>query len=201
VGSVAFLRAVNVAGRTVSVTDLARRLGPLGARSIGAAGTFVLTARAGPSSVADTISRALGFPTPVVVVPAREVAALLASDPFRGEGRVPGAKRYVTVLAGAPTRAPALPIDRPEGAGWEVRVTERRGPFVLSLWRLVGERRRFYANAVVEAAYGVAATTRGWETIERVGRALSEEERPGKIARGRPPVSPPRREGSPRGQR
>ena len=89
--------------------------------------------------------------------------------------RVPvpaGAKRFLTLLGAEPVVAPVLPIERPEG-DWEVRITKLEGPFVLSLDRKRGERRRFYPNEVIERALGVPATTRGWDTITKVLEKLA----------------------------
>jgi uncharacterized protein (DUF1697 family) len=158
-----FLRAVNVGGKSVPVKALADALGLV---NIQAAGTFVCADDRSQVELSRAIERALPFETDVIV---RGAAELRAAVSRLGNVPVPGgAKRFLTLLASEPDAAPTLPIERPEDGAWEVRVSAIDGPFVLSMDRKLGERRRFYPNEVVERALGVPATTRGWDTITKV---------------------------------
>lgn len=161
-GHAIFLRAVNVGGRTVGVRELADALDLV---NIQAAGTFVCAGGRSRSALAKAVRAALPFETDVIVCPAAELRAAVAT--FAAVPVPAGAKRFVTLLAASPRAAPPLPIEQPPGA-WEVRVTQIAVPYVLSLDRKLGERRRFYPNEVVERALGVPATTRGWDTIAKV---------------------------------
>jgi hypothetical protein len=64
-----------------------------------------------------------------------------------------------------------LPLDKPEGADWQVRVIAAARPFVASLHRRQG-RRLIYPNEVVEKSFGVTATTRNWSTIVSIAEIL-----------------------------
>jgi uncharacterized protein (DUF1697 family) len=187
VALVAFLRAVNVGGRTCPVRELADALGLV---NLGAAGTFVAPGEGGADALERAIRRRLPFETEVMVCPGEEILRLAGSDPFGARDAPPDAKRAVTVLARAPRgRLPPLPIEWPEGDGWSIRVTAVVGRYALSLRRRVGPR-GVYPNELVERSLGVAATTRGWETIERIRAALEAA-----------PARPPRRKHHPRGGR
>jgi hypothetical protein len=73
----------------------------------------------------------------------------------------------VAVLDRKPLRPPELPVFAPGRNAWSVRLDRVDGRFALGLW----QRRRggfVFPNQVAEKALGVAATTRWWETIERV---------------------------------
>ena len=76
-------------------------------------------------------------------------------------------KKYVTVLAKRPSVIPELPISRPAGADWQVKLISIRDRFVLSLHRRLG-RALIYPNEVVEKTLGVSATTRNWTTINAI---------------------------------
>jgi uncharacterized protein (DUF1697 family) len=166
--TVAFLRAVNVGGRTVRTRELADELGLV---NVAAAGTFVALDAKGPAPLAAAIRKRLPFETEVIVRAGTEILSLLDASPFAGR---PGAdaQRFATFLAAAPPSLP-LPLDRPEGKDWEVRVVAVIGRCVLTLRRPAGPR-GLYPNAVVEKAFGIAATTRGWATLEAVGKILRE---------------------------
>lgn len=73
----------------------------------------------------------------------------------------------MTVLAKRPRSLPRLPLSRPEGDDWQVRVVAVSGKFAVSLLRRLG-RTILYPNEVVEKSFGVPATTRNWNTIEAI---------------------------------
>ena len=168
--SVVFLRGVNVGGKTFKPTQLAAELADLDATSVGAAGTFVVRRRVAAAALAARVRDALPFEADVFVRPGDEVRALVARAPF-GEPP-PDARPFVSVLGAAPRAPPPLPLDRPEGDAWEVRVLSVEGAYALSVRRATGGR--FYPNEVVEKALGVRATTRTWSTMETLARKLDE---------------------------
>jgi uncharacterized protein (DUF1697 family) len=166
--TVAFLRAVNVGGRTVRTRELADELGIV---NVAAAGTFVALEARGPAALAAAIRKRLPFETEVIALEGREILSLLDGSPFAGRTGA-DAQRFASFLAGPPASLP-FPIDRPEGKGWEVRVVAVIGRCALTL-RRPGGPRALYPNAVVEKVLGVPATTRGWATLEAVGKILRE---------------------------
>jgi uncharacterized protein (DUF1697 family) len=165
-----FLRAANVGGHNVfKPAEVAKALGrDFHVKNIGAAGTFAVRGAKTEAALRKKIVSLLEIDAEVLIVPASELLALVASSPFPKKlGK--DEKRYASVLAKMPSTS-SLPIERPAGS-WEIRVFALVGPVALTIRRAV-KGGRLYPNEVVEKALGVAATTRGWETIEKVARAL-----------------------------
>src|SRR5262245_28270501 len=100
---VAFLRAVNVGGRTVHVREIADTLGLL---NIGAAGTFVDLRGNDPRKLERALKRALPFETPLMICPGEEILDLVRADPFGKRAPPAGVKRELSVLERAPDVLP-----------------------------------------------------------------------------------------------
>jgi uncharacterized protein (DUF1697 family) len=169
---VVFMRGVNVGGhRTFRPAALAKDLAAYDVVSIGAAGTFVVRGTVGKTVLRAEILRRLPFEAEVILCPARAVTGLVAEEPFPRGSTAAGIKRYVSVLAKRPAAAPRFPLGRPATGAWQVRLLGVHGPFVLSLHRWAGKT-LLYPNTVVEKELGVPATTRGWDTLGRIVKAL-----------------------------
>lgn len=161
------LRGVNVGGRTLSTTGLAKALADLDVTNIGAAGTFVVRGRGSAASVRRRFAEALPFETEVIVASAAAVRKLAGAA---RDAPPAGARRFFTALAKAPSRTPPLPLARPGRGAWEVRLDTYESPFVVSVRR--NKEGKFYPNALVEAEYGVPATTRAWDILAKIEDAL-----------------------------
>jgi hypothetical protein len=97
--------------------------------------------------------------------------ALVQSRPFRGVAFSKDLRGWAAALAERPQARPPLPIATPSGKAWSVRFDRIEGSFALGLWR----RRPggfVFPNQVVEKSLQVPATTRFWETLERVAELL-----------------------------
>jgi hypothetical protein len=68
-------------------------------------------------------------------------------------------------------KIPKLPIYAPPKDKWKIKILDVVGTAVLSLRRRV-KNGRLYPNAIVEKQFGVVATTRSWNTIEKVVKIL-----------------------------
>jgi uncharacterized protein (DUF1697 family) len=167
-GHIVFLRAANVGGRNVfRPAQLARALDHLGVINVGAAGTFVVRKKASAAKIRREILSRLPFEPVVAVVPAGEVVALVHGKPFAGEKLSKDRRGWVAIFDGRPQHRSELPIFVPARRGWSVRFDRVQGCFALGLW----QRRPggfVFPNQVVEKALGVPATSRWWETLERV---------------------------------
>jgi len=119
------------------------------------------------------LNKRLSFQAELMICPGGDVQNLVWTDPFAGQPLPKDAKRFVTVLGKRPRALPRLPIIRPDGAEWQVKVVGVTGKFALSLWRRVG-RSILYPNEVVEKTMGVPATTRNWNTLEAIRDILEE---------------------------
>lgn len=172
---VVFLRAANVGGRNVfRPAQLAAALAHLDVLNVGAAGTFVVRSRVPAASIRREVLELLPFQPRIAVRPAGEVLALVRSEPFRGVAFSKDLRGWVAVLDGRPKVRPPLPLARPAGKGWSVRFDRLEGAFALGLCRR-RPGRFVFPNQVVESALGVPATTRWWETFERVASLLEGE--------------------------
>lgn len=167
--SVVFFRAVNVGGhQTFQPGKLAKELAHFGVVNIGAAGTFVVRENVSQTKLRGEILRRLPFKPELMICPAREVLALARGNWFDHTTAERDAGRFVSVLQKAPGSKPPLPIEFPVGKNWEVRIIAITGKFAVSIRRL-GQT---YSNAVVEKQLGVAATTRNWNAITAICKAL-----------------------------
>jgi uncharacterized protein (DUF1697 family) len=173
--SVVFLRAANVGGhQTFKPSALAKQLADLGAVNIGAAGTFVIRATITPAKLRAEFNKRLQFEPEMMICRGKELLDLMEAEPFADAEEVGDAKRYVTILAKKPRTPPSLPLFKPEGDAWQVQVLRIIGAFALSLHRRMGER-LIYPNEVIEKHFGLAATTRNWNTVEAIYKVLKVE--------------------------
>ena len=146
---------------------LARQLADFDVVNVGAAGTFVVRNTTSPAALRAELLRKLPFQAEIMICRSREVTDLATAGPFHEELSDPKTTRFVSVLAKRPRVVPPLPISKPAGAKWQVKVVGVPGRFALSLYRRQG-RAAIYPNEVVEKSFGVSATTRNWNTISAI---------------------------------
>ncbi len=168
-----FVRGLNVGGRTVRMDPFVRSLAPLAVASVGAAGSFAVRTASARSTIAEAFARALPS-IPFAILSEDELAAILESGPVGASSPEPETRWSASLLASRPTKAPRLPLERPEGASWQTRLLEQRGSAVLGVYRRRADpkERLVYPNEVVEREFGSPATTRWWETLLAVRDAF-----------------------------
>ncbi|MGE0455501.1 MAG: hypothetical protein AB7O37_14645 [Vicinamibacteria bacterium] len=170
--SVVFLRAANVGGHQVFRPSLlASQLAHLGVVNLGAAGTFVVPVRVSESVLRKEFARRLPFRTELMVCPGREVLDLVANDPFAAESRQPDLRFFVSVTAKSPRPRPALPLQKPEGEAWLVRLVGLHGRLFFGYWRR-GPGAFPDPNTLVEKHVGMPATSRNWNTFVKLAQIL-----------------------------
>jgi uncharacterized protein (DUF1697 family) len=178
---VVFLRAVNVGGTNRCQPALiAKQLAKFDVVNIGAVGTFVVRENVSESVLRAAIAKKLPFKCEIMICPAKEIVDLVRQwtdsrwrakkDPLRGV-RDDDVDAHVSVMARQPPKIPKLPIYVPSSEKWEIKIANVIGRAVICLRRRV-KNGRLYPNAVVEKQFGVAATTRSWNTIEKVSKIL-----------------------------
>ena len=169
---VVFLRGVNVGGsKRFRPSLFAKELAGLDVVNYGAVGTFIVHGKSGSKSLREDILRKLPFKTEVMICPAEELIELALSKPFGEKSAEKETQWFVSVLADQPRALPRLPVECPATKDWEVRVVRVTGRFVCSLRKKTGTG-GVYPNEVVEKNFGVAATTRGWNTITALSNDL-----------------------------
>lgn len=175
---VAFLRAINVGGHTVTMADLRRHFEALGLARVEtfiASGNVVFEARGGSAEalrrrIERHLGAALGWEVATFLRSPAEVAAVARHAPF--DPAAMAAARALNVafleapLGAAARRALAAletPIDRFHAHGREV----------YWLCRVRQSESRF-SNAGLERALGVRSTMRGMNTVQRLAARLAD---------------------------
>ena len=172
---VVFLRAANVGGNNVfRPAQFVRGLSHLDVVNIGAAGTFVVRAKATSAEIRREIVERLPFETAVVIRPGKEILELVRSDPFRTVKFSKDLRGWVGALAGIPTLKAKLPITMPPTEPWGVRFDRVSGAFAFGLWQRLPKGFYIPAN-VIEKTIGVSTTVRWWETIEKIAKVLTAD--------------------------
>ena len=169
--SVVFLRAVNVGkANRCQPALIAKQLTKFGIVNIGAVGTFVVRENVSESALRAAIAKKLPFKCEIMIVPAREIIKLTAKDPFARQPSGENITRFVNVLAKRVHSPPSLPLSLPSDDNWLLKIIAIRDRFVLGVYR-----RRMKAIGYlgkIEKLLSVPATTRSWNTIEKVVEIL-----------------------------
>jgi uncharacterized protein (DUF1697 family) len=174
--SVVFLRAVNVgtANRCRPAT-IAKELARFEVVNIGAVGTFVVRKEVSESTLRSAIARKLPFKIDIMICPARDILKLAAKDPFARYPSDPGIICFVNVLAKPPNASLVTShssLSLPSAADWMVKVIAIQGRFVLGVYRR--EMKAIGYLSKIEKQFGVPATNRNWNTIEKVVQVLNK---------------------------
>jgi uncharacterized protein (DUF1697 family) len=170
---VVFLRAVNV-GRAnrCRPAEIAKELTKFGVINIGAVGTFVVRKDVSESPLRAAIVRTLPFECEIMICPAKAIVDLASSDPFSGQPSGPNITRFVNILPKSLRRPPPLPLSLPSDNDWLLKIIAIQNRFVLGLYRR--EMKAIGYLGKIEKQLGVAATTRNWNTIDKVVKILRE---------------------------
>jgi uncharacterized protein (DUF1697 family) len=171
---VVFLRGINVGGRrTFRPTRLAEALQHLGAVNIGAAGTLVLRRPTTQARARAEVARRLPFAAEIVVCRGRDIANLVAKNPFEGQPLRRGVVRFVSVLSQRPRLTPSTPMRFPSSGQWLMKIQTRRNRFLIGMYRR--HMKVIGLLGALDRLYGVSATTRNWNTIAAIARVLSND--------------------------
>ncbi len=170
---IAFLRGINVGGhKLIPMRDLVELFEGLGfsdvATYIQSGNVLFRSSAKNASSLVKKIEAGLrqGFGSDIAVFirTVDELSALVARQPFHRRKLGAQAKAYVTMIQKPLGTAPTLPFWTKKAG---VEVIEIVGCDLLCIAHQVGSKFG-YPNAFVENEFAVAATTRGWNTIEKV---------------------------------
>jgi uncharacterized protein (DUF1697 family) len=186
--SVVFLRGVNVGGANLCrPTQLTKQLSRFGVVNIGAVGTFVVRKNVSTSVLRSAFAKKLPFKCEIMIIPARDIIELVSTDPFAGKPFGPEITRFVNVLAKPLPRVhsgshqtsnfklqtsglPALPLNLPSENNWLLKIVAIQNRFVLGLYRRQMKAIGYLGK--IERLLGVPATTRNWNTIQKVATIL-----------------------------
>jgi uncharacterized protein (DUF1697 family) len=174
VALVVFLRGVNVGGhRTFRPTRLAEALKHLGAVNIGPAGTLVLRRPTTQAHARAEVARNLPFIAEIVVCQGRDIMGLISRNPFEGQSVRGGVVRFVSVLSRRPRLTPSTPMRFPSSGQWLMKIITRRNRFVIGMYRR--HMKVIGLLGALDRLYGVSMTTRNWNTITAIAKALGDD--------------------------
>jgi uncharacterized protein (DUF1697 family) len=171
---VVFLRGVNV-GRANRCQPalIAKQLTKLGVVNIGAVGTFVVRENVSQSVLRSAIAKKLPFKCEIMICPARDIIKLASKDPFGRQPAGPNITRFVNVLAKRIPSPPPLPLTLPSDDDWLIKVIAIKDRFALGVYRRQMKAISYLGK--IEKLLGVPATTRNWNTIQKVAQVLSDK--------------------------
>jgi uncharacterized protein (DUF1697 family) len=174
----AFLRGINVGGRTIKMVDLKKALAKSGLRDIqtlGASGNVLFSsAEADPAALAKSIEaglqKAFGCAIAVLVRTLDQVRALVASDLFKGVAVSPNTRLYITFLS-TPTKPKnglGIPYTTPAKNMSILSVSKTE---ICSVVEVSKEFNTIDLMEIIEKEFGKNLTTRNWNTIKKVAEA------------------------------
>lgn len=167
---VVLLRGVNVGGhKTFRPSVMAKEL-KLDAVSIGAAGTFVVRRPVSRTRLREQLMRRLPFEADVMICEGSEILRLVSSDPFKGQPSGQKVLHFVSVMAKRTRHLPNVPFVIPSAGAWCLKILGARGPFLHGLCRR--EMKAIGYLGQLDGIVGAPVTTRSWNTILRIARAL-----------------------------
>jgi uncharacterized protein (DUF1697 family) len=171
---VVFLRAVNVGGANrCRPAVIAKQLAEFGVVNIGAVGTFVVREDVSESTLRTAIAKKLPFKCEIMICTARDIIKLTSKNPFARQPSDPNITRFVNILAKRlPALAP-LPLSLPSDDDWLIKIIAVQDRFVLGLYHRQMKAISYLGR--IEKLLGVPATTRNWNTIEKVAKILRGE--------------------------
>ena len=175
--SVVFLRGINVGGANLcKPAQLAKQLGKFDVVNIGAVGTFVVRKNVSESTlraaIADQLAKGFGVKCEIMIVPAKAIADLAKRDPFVRQPSGPDITQFVSVLHKHPFKRPALPLCLPSEKEWLLKIIAIPDRFVLGVYRR--QMRAIGYLGKIEKILGVPATTRNWNTVQKIVQILNE---------------------------
>jgi uncharacterized protein (DUF1697 family) len=172
--SVVFLRAVNVGGANRCQPALiAKQLAKFGVVNIGAVGTFVVREDVSEPTLRAAIAKKLPFKSEIMICPAGDILKLAAKkDPFARQPSGPDITRFVNVLATRLDAPPSLPLSLPSDDDWLLKIIAIENRFVLGVYRRQMKAISYLGK--IEKLLGVPATTRNWNTIQKVVQILND---------------------------
>lgn len=174
---VALLRGVNLGARNkVSMADLRTPFESLGAEDVQTyvqSGNVVFKSRVRSAArlagdIERLIDRELGLEISVMVRTRRQLAEIVAGNPFEAS-EADGTKLHVTFLAKAPKRSRALALE-PESFEPDAFQVHGREVYVHTPQ---GYGKSKLSNAYFEKQFGVAGTTRNWNTVTKLAELAS----------------------------
>jgi uncharacterized protein (DUF1697 family) len=174
---VAMLRGVNVGGNPLKMEWLRGACEEMGLRNVRTylqSGNIVLASPLGAVNLATSLKRKIDkqtrLPVPVIVRSAKEMADIVAQNPFLKQKGLDATKLHVTFLADAPKQPDIARLDRFAGTRDAYQLAKRE----IFLYCPINYGETKLSNTAIEKALGVSATTRNWNTVTTLAEMAME---------------------------
>ena len=151
---------------------IAKQLAKFDVVNIGAVGTFVVRKDVSESTLRAAIAKKLSFKCEIMICPARDILKLAKKDPFLRLPSGPDITRFVNVLARRLRAPPPLPLRLPSDDDWLLKIIAIEDRFVLGVYRRQMKAISYLGK--VEKLLGVPATTRNWNTVQKIVQILND---------------------------
>ena len=174
---VVFLRAINVGGANLcKPAQLAKQLNKFDIVNIGAVGTFVVRGNVSPpqfrQKLGAQLAKTFKIKCEILIAPGHALLKIAAKDPFARQPSGSQITRFMSVLHKPPKSLP-LPLSLPSDNGWLLKIIEIEGQFVLGIYKR--EMKAIGYLGKLEKILGVPATTRSWNTIQKIIDVLKRD--------------------------
>ncbi len=170
---VAFLRGVNVGGKTVRMAELKKLFESLGFGNVStykASGNVIFDSDGSEATLTKKIENGLhkliGKETRAILRPLDHLKGMVESEPFRGVEVTPETRLYVTFLPGRPS-SKMKDYESPDG-DFRFRVSDED---IYSVLILSPKRGTVDLMGFIEKEFGSDITTRNWNTIVGIVQA------------------------------
>ncbi|MCX6283900.1 MAG: DUF1697 domain-containing protein [Bacteroidetes bacterium] len=170
---VAFLRGINVGGKKVvlmeELNSIFLKAGFTGVKTLIQSGNVIFKVPADEvdglkQRVEDILLKDLGFNIEIFLLPLTDIQMMLDADPFRDRRKDKKIKCYISLLSGQPGKGIKLPLFSDKKDLELVRI-DRNIIYVIS-HEINGSFG--FPNSFIEKITGFSATTRNWNTIEKM---------------------------------
>jgi len=178
VSSVVFLRAINVGGTNLcKPAQLAKQLKKFDVVNVGAVGTFVVHGNVSESSLRKELAAQLAkhfkIKCEIMIASGAALMKTASKDPFAKQPSGGEITRFMSVLH-KPLPSPLVrrhsSLSLPSDKGWLLKIITIEGQFVLGVYKR--EMKAIGQLGKLEKILGVPATTRSWNTIEKIVNIL-----------------------------
>ncbi|MEQ8325300.1 MAG: DUF1697 domain-containing protein [Vicingaceae bacterium] len=175
----AFFRGINVGGHhKVPMQELKKQLESLKFENVTTLlnsgnvlfNTQINDTRQLEQTISVQLEGAFGFPIPTMVIPSEMIRKLIIEQPFKRYELTKDKRFYISILSLSESADLKLPWKSEDNS---YQIIEKRNRCILSVLDLSisGSPE---AMASLERIFGKDVTTRNWNTIERIGKKLSD---------------------------
>ncbi|MGA9406489.1 MAG: DUF1697 domain-containing protein [Bacteroidota bacterium] len=116
------------------------------------------------TQIENKLLKSFGFEVPVIVKTLKEIEETVKRNPFKKVRMEKGEKLYVSFLAGPPAKVAAVDLMAVKNDVDEIRLS---GSEVYILCRK-GYGNTLFSNTFIEKKLDVSATTRNWDTVQKL---------------------------------